>query len=405
MENLRKRRLWLVLVFGALTAFAPLTIDMYLPAFPMLTEELNTNTSLTQLTLTACLLGIAFGQLVVGPISDVRGRRTPLLIALTIYMISSLLCAIAPSIWTLVVLRFIQGASGAAGIVISRACVRDLYSGSEITKFFALLILVMGAAPILAPMIGGQLLHFVSWRGIFVALAIIGVTMLFAVLFGLPDTLPKDKRSQGGLKNILSIFLRLFRDRVFIGYVLAQGLVMGAMFAYIAGSPFVLQNIFGVSPQGYGLFFAINAFGLIIAAQVTGRLASKVGEKRLFTCGLGLALSGGMLLLIVSIVGGGLAAVSVALFLAVSSVGVVNTAGVSIAMQSQGENAGSASALLGLLQFMFGALVAPLVGLGGSHTALPMGIVIASCHIGAIIIYMVMVYRTQKVTLSRDVSI
>lgn len=383
-KPVKTNRLWMILVLGTLTAIGPLSIDMYLPSLPKLTDDLQTGASLAQLTLTACLLGLSVGQLFVGSISDIYGRRKPLII----YVASSLLCAVAPSIWTLVLLRFLQGASGSAGIVISRAMVRDMYSGSEMTKFFSLLMLVNGAAPILAPIIGGQLLQFTTWRGVFIVLGAISVFMLISATFVLRETLPPEERETGGLSGTLATYGKLLKDRLFMGYALSQGLVTAAMFAYISGSPFVLQNIYGASPQQFSLFFAINGIGIIIASQVTGRLAGKVNEKTLFVSGIVIAAVGGLSLLLTILLGIGLIGVLCSLFLVVSSVGVVSTTGFSLAMRNQKQAAGTASALLGLLQFISGALVAPLVGIGGSNTALPMGIVIALCEIGAVLCYL-----------------
>ena len=387
---LQSRRLWMVIILGALSAFGPLSIDMYLPSLPVLTKDLHTSTSLAQFSLTACLLGLSFGQLVAGSQSDVRGRRIPLLIGLVSYTVSSLLCAISPSIWGLLFLRFIQGFAGSAGIAISRAIVRDLYSGSELIKFFSLLMLVNGVGPIFAPIIGGQLLQFTSWRGVFLVLSLVGIVMLITVFFSLPETLPPQRRSPAGLKNTLATFRVLVSDRVFMGYALPQGLVMAAMFAYISGSPFVIQNIFGASPQMFSLLFAINGIGIIIAGQITGRLASRINGKKLFLSGLVLASMGGITLLAMILLGAGLAAILPPLFIVVASVGVVSTAGSSLAMENYGHSAGSASALLGLLSFVIGAIVAPLVGLGGSNTAVPMGIVIAVTEVGAILSYLIL---------------
>lgn len=212
----------LVFLFGLLAAFGPLTIDMYLPAFPELTHELKASTSMVQLSLTACLIGLAFGQLFVGPVSDVRGRRKPLIIALGLYSFASLLCALASSIWVFVALRFVQGVAGAAGLVISRACVRDLYSGPALTKFYSLLMLVAGIAPILAPVIGGQLLQVFPWQGLFVVLGLLGAGMLLFVLLGLPETLPVECRIKGGLKHTWTVFSRLIKNKSFVGLVLTR---------------------------------------------------------------------------------------------------------------------------------------------------------------------------------------
>lgn len=390
-----RRPVKLVFLFGLLAAFGPLTIDMYLPAFPVLAFEFGTSASMVQLSLTACLLGLALGQLLAGPLSDVLGRRKPLIIALICYSLASFLCALAPTVWIFVCMRFIQGVAGAAGLVISRACVRDLYSGPAMTKFYSMLMLVTGVAPILAPVIGSQLLQFVPWQGLFAVLGLLGVGMFFFVLMGLPETLAQENRSNGGVKNTLLTFSSLIKDKGFIGFVLTMGLVSGAMFSYISGSSFVLQEIFGLSPQGYSYVFALNGLGIIIATQVTGFLAGKINEYKLLAVGLSLAACGGVSLFLVTLFDGGLALLMISLFFVVSSVGIVNTTAVSLAMQTQAKNAGSASALMGLSQFSIGAGLAPLVGLGGSATAVPMGIIIAGCEVCALLIYFFLI-RKQR---------
>ncbi|WP_239616276.1 multidrug effflux MFS transporter [Cohnella mopanensis] len=392
----RTNILWLVVLLGSLSAFGPLSLDLYLPALPQLAEELHTSSSYAQLSLTACMIGLSVGQLFAGALSDFRGRRMPLLIGLLVYAVSSVLCAFSPSIGVLVALRFVQGLAGSAGIVISRAIVKDLYSGPELTKFFAMLMLVNGAAPIFSPVIGGQLLKVTPWEGLFVVLAGWGVLTLLAVLFGLPETLPVSKRMTGGIRETLSTFRSLLRDRSFMGYALAQALVSAAMFAYIAGSPFVLQNIYGVSPQMFSLFFAINGIGIIIAGQITGALASRVGEKKLFLAGLIIAAVSATLLLAMIVSSASLTAILIPLFFVVSSVGIVGTTGFSLAMSNKGHAAGSASALLGLLSFLLGGLLAPIVGIAGSANALPMGIIIAVTDIGAIICYFIMVHKYEN---------
>ncbi|MGE6227009.1 multidrug effflux MFS transporter [Paenibacillus chitinolyticus] len=389
----RSRKFMLAVILGSLSAFGPLSLDMYLPALPKLADDLHTTASLAQLSLTSCLLGLAIGQVFAGSISDIKGRRGPLMIGLAVYTAASLLCAIVPSVWGLIVLRFIQGMAGSAGIVLSRAVVRDMYSGPELTRFFSLLMLINGVAPILAPIAGGQLLQFTSWQGVFIVLALIGVIMLLASWKGLPETLSPDRRTKGGVKQTVATFKTLLRDRIFMGYALSQGLVAAAMFAYISGSPFVIQNIFGASPQMFSLFFAINGLGIILAGQIAGRLAGRVSETKLLISGLIIAGLGGVTLLAMILAGAGLTAILIPLFFVVSSVGIVNTAGFSLAMQNYGHSAGSASALLGLLSFIFGGLVAPLVGIAGSGTAVPMGIVIAAADVGAILCYYFMVKR------------
>ena len=392
----RSKRVWIAIILGSLGAFAPLSIDMYLPALPILADYFHTSASSIQLSLTFFLLGISLGQLFAGPISDIRGRRKPLLIGLIIYGIVSILCVFSPSIWTFILLRFIQGLAGSVGMVISRAVVRDLYSGKELTKFFALLSLVNGAAPILAPVFGALLLRFVPWQGIFIVLGIIGFVMFIVVLFGLMETLPAEKRVKGGINNTLTTFQKLIVDRSFIGYALTQGLVSASMFAYISGSPFVVQSIYGASPETFSLIFALNGIGIMMASQLTGRLSVRFRESKLLAFGLSMSVCGSVVLLILLLLQAKLWIIVIPLFFVISSVGVVNTAGFSLAMQEQGKNAGSAAALLGVLSLLFGGITSPLVGLGGDQSAIPMGLVIASSSIGAVITYVFLVIRKSS---------
>ncbi|WP_339288481.1 multidrug effflux MFS transporter [Paenibacillus sp. FSL E2-0201] len=394
----RKQRLQLAVILGSITTIGPLSIDMYLPALPTLVADFGTTAALVQLSLTFFLLGLASGQLVAGPLSDVYGRRRPLLIGMFIYAVSSVLCAFSPSIGLLIGLRFIQGLAGSVGVVVSRAAVRDLYSGSELTKFFSLLMIVNGLGPILAPVIGGQLLRVTTWQGIFLVLFAAGIIICLTILLRLPETLPKERRSKSGLKGTLLTFRVLLGNRKFMGYALSQGFVTASMFAYISGSSFVLQNIFAVTPQVYSLIFAMNGLGIIITGQIAGRLAGKVSETKLLLSGLLLCTMGGILLLLTILVGGGLIPILICLFAVVSSVGIVGATSFSLAMQDQGETAGSASALIGLIPLLLGSCVAPLVGLGGVESALPMAIVIACTGVLSILSYLLLVRRGKAST-------
>lgn len=380
--------IWLVLILGALSMFGPLSIDMYLPSLPALSHDLSASASQTQLTLSACLFGLALGQIIAGPISDSLGRRRPLCVGVAAYAAASLLCVIAPSVTVLILLRFIQGMAGAAGIVIARAIVRDLYSGIAVARFFSLLMIVNGLAPILAPIIGGQLLHFTSWRGVFVTLTIIGILLFVAAATGLSESLPPERRQHGGIRATLITFWRLLTDRAFVGYALACGLAFAAMFAYISGSPFVLQDIYGVSPQLFSIMFGVNALGIVIASQVNERLVGRVSPYRLLAIGLTATASGGIALLVVIIGGIGLPGVLPSLFVVVSSMGIVLPNATTLALANYARTAGSASALLGVLQFLIGAAAAPLVGIGGTNTALPMGIVIAALGVSALAVFL-----------------
>ncbi|MFJ7970718.1 multidrug effflux MFS transporter [Psychrobacillus sp. NPDC096389] len=389
-------KVWMVLLLGSLTAFGPLSMDMYLPALPIVADDLQTTTSLAQLSITACLLGLAVGQLIFGPLSDIRGRRKPLVSTLIVYVIASVLCALSTDIWLFIVFRFVQGVTGAAGIVIARASARDLYSGKDLTKFIALLALVNGAAPILAPLAGGIVLNFTSWNAVFIILGVIGLIMFLGVLFFLPETLPVEKRSEGSILAVVKTFRGLLKDRLFMGIACTQALIMASMFAYIAGSPFILQNLYNVTPQQFSMLFALNGIGIIIAAQMTGRLSNTIGEVQLLFSGVLLSFIGSLLLLVVILFKLPLFVMALALFLIVSSVGMVSTSSFSLGMQRQGNSAGSASAFLGLLPFIGGAIVSPLVGIAGDQTAWPMGIIIVLCSGIALLIFMFFVRKNDS---------
>jgi DHA1 family bicyclomycin/chloramphenicol resistance-like MFS transporter len=367
----------LVVLLGALSTFGPLSMDMYLPGLPAMARDLSAPAWAAQLTITTSMLGLAGGQLVAGPISDTLGRRRPLLAGLAAYMAASVLCALAPNVWMLLVLRLVQGCAGAAGIVIARAVVRDLHTGVEAARFFAMLMLVAGLAPILAPLVGGQLLHVTDWRGIFVVLAAIGAALLLAAWWLLAETVSERDRHGGGLVATIHVFGGLVRDRPFMGYVLSAGLTFAAMATYISGSPFVLQDIHGVSPQLFSLLFAINAGGIMLASQFSRKLVGRHGPRRLLDAGVAIGAAGGVGVLVSVVAGLGLAGLLPCLFVMVSSIGLVLPNSAALALADHPRTAGSASALLGLAQFAIGALAAPLAGVGGSHTALPMAIVMA----------------------------
>ncbi|TMD12067.1 MAG: multidrug effflux MFS transporter [Chloroflexi bacterium] len=372
-------------ILGGLTAFGPLSIDMYLPALPAIGRELSASESLIQLTLTGCLVGLAAGQVIGGPFSDTLGRRRPLLAGVAAYVVTSLLCALAPSAPLLAVLRLLQGLGGGAGIVIARAVVRDLYEGVAAARYFSRLVLVMGLAPILAPVLGGQLLRFTSWRGIFLMLSLITALLWIAAASALPETLGEERRRGGDLAGVLRTFRGLAGDTPFLLYALTGALGFGAMFAYIAGSPFVLEGIYRASPQLFSLFFGLNAFGFMLASQINGSLVSHIAPGRLLALGVSLNAAAGCALLAVVLLGGlGLPAVLPPLFLLVSSVGFVIPNATALALSRHPEAAGTGSALLGVIQSGIAAVAAPLVGIAGSRSALPMAAVIAACGAGAL---------------------
>ncbi|MBX6396355.1 MAG: multidrug effflux MFS transporter [Alicyclobacillaceae bacterium] len=383
----RPRRFILALMLGSLTGLGPFTIDMYLPSLPALANDFHVTTSMAQLSLTACLLGLALGQLVAGPVSDARGRRRPLLVGLLVYAAASAMCSWTASMGLFVVLRFLQGLAGSTGIVIARAVARDYFAGKELTRFFALLMLVNGAAPVLAPVAGGQLLRVTSWHGVFVVLALLGLVLWLVVLLALPESLPPQRRVQGGLRATAGGLGSLLTNAEFMGYVLAQGFAFAAMFGYISGSSFVLQEEYGVSAQAYSVIFAVNGVGIIFAGQASARASMRWGERRVLAVSLVIAVAGSLALFAAVLSGAALAVVLASLFVVVAIVGTVNTTCSSLALQNQGRIAGSASAWLGVAGMLIGAAAAPLVGLGGNHTAVPMAAVIAFCHFSAALAY------------------
>jgi DHA1 family bicyclomycin/chloramphenicol resistance-like MFS transporter len=372
------------IILGGLSAFGPLSTDLYLPGLPALTQDLGASVSAGQLTLTACLFGIAAGQLLVGPVSDSLGRRGPLLAGLVGYVATSAGCALAPSIGALITLRFLQGFAGGVGVVIATAIVRDLYSGNAAARIFARRLLVTGVAPIVAPLIGGQLLRLTSWRGLFVFLVGIGLVLLLVGMLGVGETLPPERRRRGGLGDALRTFARLARERAFVAHGLIFSLAFAAGFAYIAASPFVLENIYGVSAQLFGVLFALNVASFIAVAQVSVRAVERFGPARLLRVGVVAAAVAGLWVLAVVAAHGGLALLLPGLFVVFAANGLVVPNAMALALAEQQQSAGSASALLGLGQFGFAALVAPLVGVAGSASALPMGLMIAALTVAAL---------------------
>ncbi|MFB7515375.1 Bcr/CflA family multidrug efflux MFS transporter [Streptomyces sp. NPDC056144] len=375
----RRTGLLVTLVLGGLTALPPLSMDMYLPALPEVTGALHAPAATVQLTLTACLAGMALGQLVVGPMSDKWGRRRPLLVGMVVYVLATAVCALAPTADLLIGFRLLQGLAGAAGIVIARAVVRDLYDGVEMARFFSTLMLISGVAPIVAPLVGGQILRITDWRGVFHVLAVIGILLTLVVWRFLGETLPPERRHEGGVGDALRTMRGLLADRTFTGYVLTGGLSFAALFAYLAASPFVVQEIYGASPQTFSLLFGLNSVGLIAAGQVNGKLlVGRVSLDKVLAWGLAVILLAAVaLLLMTSGVFGnvGLVPVAAGLFVLMTAMGFTLPNSNAQALMRTPHAAGSASALLGTSSFLVGAIASPLVGIAGEHTAVPMAVV------------------------------
>ncbi|MET9541972.1 Bcr/CflA family multidrug efflux MFS transporter [Streptomyces sp. NPDC006553] len=384
----RRTGLLVTLVLGGLTALPPLSMDMYLPALPEVTGALNAPAATVQLTLTACLAGMALGQLVVGPMSDKWGRRRPLLIGMIVYVLATAVCALAPTAEMLIAFRLLQGLAGAAGIVIARAVVRDLYDGVEMARFFSTLMLISGVAPIIAPLIGGQILRITDWRGVFYVLTVIGILLTLVVWRFLAETLPPERRHEGGVGQALRTMKGLLADRVFAGYMLTGGLAFAALFAYISASPFVVQEIYGASPQTFSLLFGLNSIGLVAVGQINGKLlVGRVSLDKALGWGLGTILVSSLaLLLMTSGVFGevGLVPVAAGLFVLMSAMGLAMPNTNAQALMRTPHAAGSASALLGTTSFLVGAVASPLVGIAGEHTAVPMAVVQLTCAVLAL---------------------
>ncbi|WAL67056.1 Bcr/CflA family multidrug efflux MFS transporter [Amycolatopsis cynarae] len=381
------------LILGGLSAFAPLSIDMYLPALPRMAGDLHSPDAVLQLTLTAFIIGLAVGQLVAGPMSDAVGRRKPLLTGLVLYAFSSVLCALSSSAELLIAFRALQALGAAAGIVIARATVRDLYSGTAMTKFFSMLMLVSGLGPILAPVIGGQLLRVTSWRGVFVVLTLFGVLLLVSVALGLPESLPAEGRRPARLGATLRTYAGLLADRTFTGYALAGGLMFAGLFAYVSASSFVLQGVYGLSAQQFSLVFGGNGVGIVLAGQLNGRLVGRFPERRLLAAGLVASALGGTGVLLAAVFALPLPALLVPLVILVASIGLVMPNSSSLALAEHPHHAGAASALLGVLQFVIGGLATPLVSLGGTTTAIPMASIMAGFAVAALIAFATLTTR------------
>lgn len=381
------KTLKLALLLGLFSTLGPFTIDMYLPAFPQIVKQFESSASLVQFSLTACLLGLAIGQLVMGSLSDVYGRRKPLLLAMGLYILSSIACALAPHISMLIAFRFIQGFAAAAGIVISRAIARDLYSGRELTQFFSLLVLVGNLGPLIAPVAGSGVLSFSSWVGVFLSLALLGGLLWLMTQWQLPETLPVERRSPSNIAQQFQNYMQLLRDRTFLGYMLAQGIMVAGVFAYVAGTPFIYQNIYGVSPTTFALLFGSNGISLIIGSQIVGRMAHRVEAPFFVRLGLIIAILSSTAVLIASLMHGPLFTLVVPLFFFVGAIGMTSTAAFPLAMEGQARMAGSAAALLGVIPYLLGAATAPLVGIAGEETAVPLGVIILISSASAMLAY------------------
>jgi MFS transporter, DHA1 family, multidrug resistance protein len=392
------RRFRIVLVLGFLTALGPLTIDMYLPSLPTITADLHTTAAAVQLTLTGTLVGLGFGQLLVGPLADAVGRRVPLLAGVAVHVLASVLCVIAPNLATLGTLRVLQGLGAAAASVVAMAVVRDLFSGLAAARLFSRLMLVVGVAPILAPTVGGLVLGWTSWRGVFVVLTLIGAALMAAAAVVLPETLPPGLRRNGGVRGTLRDYGRLLNDRVYVGLILVAGLAMAALFAYVSGSSFVFQDQYGLSEQQFAYVFAGGAVGLIGATQLNIRLLRRWSPQQILAAALLAGLAAGVVLLTFAATGfGGLAGVLIPLWTVLATVGLAMPNAPALALNRHGEAAGTAAALLGAVQFTVGALAAPLVGVLGTGAVAMAVVVLGGMAAANVVLWLVVCPRRLPV--------
>jgi len=367
---------------------------MYLPGFPGIAQDFGASASQVQLSLTSCLIGLAIGQLIVGPISDAQGRKKPMLIAISVFALSSLLCPFAPNITTLIFARFLQGLTASAGIVLPRAVVRDVFSGKELTKFFSLLMVINAIAPMVAPMLGGGILAFPSanWQAIFYVLTVIGFLIVVIVAVKLKETLPADQRIPSTIGSSVMGIGSLLKDRSFIGYALVVGFVHGGSFAYVSGTPFVYQGIYGFSPQVFSVLFGMNGLAIITGSFLIGRLSGIIPEKKMLQTAVTIALTATSLLLIMTIIKGPLASIVILIFIYMITMGMITTSTFTLGMAKQRHRAGSASAILGMLPLLMGAGFSPLAGINEA-SAVPMGAVLFGTSLIGFIIFFTMVKK------------
>ena len=383
-------------MIGGLAGAGPAAVNLYLPALPDVASDLHASTSAAQLTLALFLVGAAAGQLIFGPLSDVFGRRRPLLAGMLIFAAASILCAVAPSLATLCIARLLQGAGAASGMVIGRSLVRDLFGLTDSARYYSRLMLISGVAPIAAPLIGALLLQVMSWHGIFVVTAVGGLALTAGAARWLPETLPRDARRSAEPIETFRTFGRLLRHRRFVGCVLTLAFTMGALVSYLSTATFVIQDGYGASPQLFGALYGVIAIATVTGGQINAHLLHRYGAAQLTAVGLGLLLIGSSALLAVALTGLGLAAVALCMVCMMSSWGFVQGNVVAIALAEHAPVAGSASALLGVAQYATGALIAPLAGLGSTDTALPLALVSISVGLAAAAAAGLLIFRDGR---------
>ncbi|MGX5696619.1 multidrug effflux MFS transporter [Agromyces soli] len=381
-----RQRLVYVLVLGALTALGPFTVDLYLPAFPVLQEQFGVGAAAVQLTLTGTMVGFGFGQLIVGPWSDKVGRRLPLILSTLLHIAASIGAALAPDIAWLAAFRLLQGFGAAAGGVVAMAMVRDLFGGKPLVRMLSRLALVNGLAPVLAPVIGSQLLQVMDWRGVFWVLAGYGVVVVLCVAFLIVETLPRERRHAAGHSTMRDRYRALFRDRVYLGAALVGGMVFTGLFGYLSTSSFLFQEVYGFSAQQYGILFGVNSVGIIVGVQTSSRLMrGRVQPQWILAITTVVLLGASIAIAVLDRTGAGLWGTIVPLFVFITACGFSFPAVQILALASHGNEAGTAASLLGALNFGLAGLISPLIGLMGVGSAGPMAVVMMAAAAIAIL--------------------
>ncbi|WRN05331.1 multidrug effflux MFS transporter [Staphylococcus aureus] len=399
LTQFNKRSPIFIIILGSLTAIGALSIDMFLPGLPDIRNDFQTTTSNAQLTLSMFMIGLAFGNLFAGPISDSTGRRKPLIIAMIIFTLASLGIVFVHNIWLMVALRFLQGVTGGAAAVISRAIASDMYSGNELTKFMALLMLVNGIAPVVAPTIGGIILNYSVWRMVFVILTIFGFVMVIGSLLKVPESLTVTNReSSSGLKTMFKNFKILLKTPRFVLPMLIQGMTFVILFTYISASPFIIQKIYGMTAIQFSWMFAGIGITLIISSQLTGYLVDYIDTQKLLRAMTTIQIIGVILVTIVLLNHWNFWILAIGFIILIAPVTGVATLGFTIAMDESSSGRGSSSSLLGLVQFLFGGVASPLVGVKGEDNPIPYIIIIIATAVILIIlqIYNIRVFKTNR---------
>ncbi|MFK4837511.1 multidrug effflux MFS transporter [Microbacterium sp. ZW T2_14] len=395
-----RRRVLYIVLLGALTALGPFTIDLYLPAFPVLEADFDTTAAMIQLTLTGTMIGFALGQLIVGPLSDKVGRRVPLLSVTALHVVASVAAALAPTLELLSVARVFQGAGAAAGGVVAAAIVRDLFGGRRLVVMLSRLALVSGVAPVLAPLVGSALLAVMPWRGVFVVLAVYGAIMLVSALVFLPETLPPARRRERGSTTVWQRYRSVFSDRVFIGVLIIGGMTFSGLFSYLSSSSFLFQLDYGLSAQEYGLMFAVNSLGVVLGVQAASRLAARFGPQWVMAWSTAVLVVAASAIIVTDQLGLGLWGTIVPLFVFMTGCGFTFPCVQVLALDRHGKAAGTAQSIVGATNFGVAGIISPLVGWiakDAGITATTMASVMVGCAVvGLLSLWLIVRPRTVE---------